>query len=159
MKAEQRSRAAGKEKEYGLVAAGTSGSWHVSIDETVGGAQEWFAQLEGPKHYLYFEIIHAKVMAEILDFFKEHLQRTAGSADSSQWSEKTHALKLGRCGGHSVELLWDRGPADRCFLLVCGGGEFCLRVVLDRVDVEELAGALEQVRQSLCEDGVLSNLT
>lgn len=157
MKTEQRSRTASKEKEYGLVAAGASGSWHVSIDETVGGVQQWFAQVEGPKHYLYFEINHVKVVAEILDFFKHHLQRTAGSAPWSQWSEESDALKLGRCSEHSLELLWDRQPADRCFLLVRGEGEFCLRLVLDRGDVQELVGALEQVRQSLCEDGLLES--
>lgn len=110
MKADQRPQAASKEKEYGLVATGASGSWQVSVDETADGAQRWFAQLEGPAHYLYFEISHARVMAEILDFFTQHLQRTVGSAGPPQWSDESDALKLGGGGGHSVSCC---GTANR----------------------------------------------
>jgi hypothetical protein len=43
-------------ENLGLLANGSSGSWEVSIDESVSGTERWFAQIEGPSLWLYFEI-------------------------------------------------------------------------------------------------------
>lgn len=153
MKATKPPRTAKKRKNYGVVANGSAGAWQVAVDETLAGTQQWFAQLESPNCYLYFEIQHPNVMAQIAEFVDSNLQREGSRAGCSE--SKPAELKLGLCGGHTVEFLWDWDSSHRCFLLVRGVDEFRLRVTLLRSDLQALAGALQQVCAGLRADGLL----
>jgi hypothetical protein len=43
-----RTSSASPEENLGLLADGSSGALEVSIDETITGLEQWFAQIEGP---------------------------------------------------------------------------------------------------------------
>lgn len=150
MTARNTPRAAAKHNGFGLVANGSAGAWRVDIDETLSGAQRWFAQIEGPACYLYFEIDHPLAVVKMARFLGENVHQENGSHDQKR------ELKLGNSSGHTVEFLWDREPGDRCFILLRGDNEFCVRVTLLHDDLEALVSALEQVRESLREEGLVA---
>jgi hypothetical protein len=56
----------------GLLALGSSGPWEVAIDETMSGPARYFAQIEGPALYLYFEIPTIELIEDVLDFLVVH---------------------------------------------------------------------------------------
>src|SRR5882724_10702751 len=68
----------------GLSAIGSAGGWEVAIDKTTSGTQRWFAQIEGPSVYLYFEIAAPDVIDEILDFLTERRKARNGSRGISR---------------------------------------------------------------------------
>ena len=150
MKAGKRPQTKRKQKSFGLVANGSSGSWRVDVDETLSGTQRWFAQIEGPACYLYFEIDHPQAVVKIARFLSANVHEENGS------DAQKRELKVGNHGGQSVEFLWDRDPADRCFTLLRGDNELCVRVTLSRADVESLAAALQMVSKALVEDGLIA---
>ena len=55
-------------KGFGLLAIGSSRGWDVSIDESVGGEQRWYAQIEGPSFSLYFQLLEAGIVRKVIDF-------------------------------------------------------------------------------------------
>ena len=55
-------------ENLGLLANGSSGSWEVSIDQSVSGTERSFAQIEGPSLWLYFEISSPDIIPKIIQF-------------------------------------------------------------------------------------------
>jgi hypothetical protein len=150
MKAGKRPQSQRTQKSFGLVANGSAGAWRVDIDETLSGTQRWFAQIEGPTCYLYFEIDHPQAVVKIARFLSNNVHEENGS------HAQNRELKVGNAGGHTVEFLWDRDPADRCFILLRGENEFCVRTTLLRDDLQSLQKAVEQVCEALREDGLVA---
>lgn len=134
----------------GLVANGASGTWRIDLDESLSGSQRWFVQIEGPSCYLNFEVSQPQAIADMAEFL--------GSLhDGDQSPGNQPELKLGKCGRHTVELLWDRKPADRCFVMVRSDDQFCVRVTLFDSDVQALLDSLEQVCEELREGGLFEH--
>jgi hypothetical protein len=93
-------------------------------------------------------------MAQLADFVISNFERESGR--SGRVEKNPEELRLGRCGEHTVEFLWDRDTGDRCFILVRGEDEFRLRVTLLRSDLEALAVAILKVCEELRADGLLA---
>jgi len=56
------------DENLGLLAIGSSGRWEISIDEAISGTERWFAQIEGPLIWLYFEIPSPEVISKEIRF-------------------------------------------------------------------------------------------
>lgn len=149
MKAVKKKTGAGKALSTALVANGSAGAWTIDIDESLSGPQRWFLQIEGPACFLYSEISRPRAVAEISDFLNRCLSDRATARDGN------YGLELETRGLHSLELLWDGKPADRCFILLRGGGELSLRVALPRHDAEAVRDALEHACKELRDEGLL----
>jgi hypothetical protein len=55
-------------RDSGLVAIASSGTWDISIDESLEERHQWYAQIEGPSVSLYFELIEPGIIAKVVDF-------------------------------------------------------------------------------------------
>src|ERR1700719_1034274 len=53
----------------GLMAIGSSGPWEISVNQSVTKADHWFAQIEGPAVYIYFEIPSTNILNQVSRFF------------------------------------------------------------------------------------------
>ncbi|MBI1903748.1 MAG: hypothetical protein HYS13_21810 [Planctomycetia bacterium] len=153
MTAKRRENGRRKPSACALVANGVSGQWEIALDETVEGAQRWFAQIDGPLCYVYFQIQQPRVIEDMLLFLQRHL---SAPTDKERSTGQADQMELGPNGGNSVTLLWDGETNDRCFILIRGKGEFRARLCLAGTDLNDVVHALHQVRDELCEEGVLA---
>jgi hypothetical protein len=147
-----------KQATFGLVANGSLDGWDVSIDETTEGPQRWFVQIDGPACYLYFRVWHPDVIQSTLDFLRGHLCPDQCHDNNKRSSRRAQPreLELSDLDGMSISLLWDVEAKGRCVILIRGNGEFVSRVTIESSESAKLAGSLEQVRDQLQEDGLLS---
>jgi hypothetical protein len=137
----------------GLVANGSSGPWDIAVDETISGAARWFAQVEGPGVYVYFEIQSPKIIDAIIEFIEIHINVKGGAR--SDLVAGNGSLDLGGFGCAPVSLVWDDEDKDRCFFTIGTAAQATLRMTLSAGDLAELVGALRQVRDDLEEEGLL----
>src|SRR5437773_2194336 len=72
--------------QTGLLALGSSGPWEVAIDETLSGPARYFAQIEGPSVYLYFEIPAVKLVEDVLDFLDPRVAATKPATENGTLS-------------------------------------------------------------------------
>jgi hypothetical protein len=118
-------------QKVGLLAIGTCGAWEVSIDETIGGRERWFAQIESPSIYLYFEVASLDILGKTVGF----LMSRPGQG----------LLRISRSKGTPVSLVRDDEYPDRCFFVVGPTASPVVRLSLTGSDVRELVSALQQV--------------
>ncbi|HYT94650.1 MAG TPA: hypothetical protein VEL76_38395 [Gemmataceae bacterium] len=132
----------------GLLAIGTSGSWEVSIDEALKGAERWYAQIEGPSVYLYFRLLDLNIVEKVLDSLEKRTPSRNGpqAAPPKQTADE---LTLGVFGRAPVLLIWDDEFDDRCFLVVGARSRSTMRVTLAGDDIPMLMEAFRQVREDL----------
>src|SRR3954447_14354782 len=93
-------------EKLGLLAYGTSGSWDVSVDESLDG-NRWFLEIEGPQTYLTFRLRDLEVIPQAL-----HLLHSCHGPNLAQES----TLELGQFGSSTVTLVRDNEDFPRCFL-------------------------------------------
>lgn len=122
-------------KQWGLLACGSSGHWQIDVDESLDG-DELSMQLNGPNAYLMFTIPNLDVIRKLLAY----LQATVREAEG---------LPLGNFGAAIVSIIRDDEFATRWFLRVDGDGGALLHVTLDDADVRMMTDALEQVMEQL----------
>ncbi len=148
-----------KRTTFGLVANGSLDGWDVAVDETVDGPQRWYVQIESAACYLYFRVSHPNVIENTLVFLRGHLclDRCHDNKRSSR-RVQPRELELSDLDGMSVSLLWDDEADGRCVILIRGKGAFVSRTTIETSDLAKLAGSLEQVRDQLQEDGLLSEV-
>lgn len=136
--------------DIGLVAGARVRSWSIEIDQTVSGDERWFAQIEGPAAYLYFEIASVAAIEQPARLFAE---RVAGK-DSTRASQAM-SIELGSFAGRPVSLLFDDEFADRCFFHIADDGVSTIRFSVAGTDFVDLAAAIQQVAGELNRDGWL----
>jgi hypothetical protein len=136
-----------------LVANGSSGPWDVAVDETISGPARWFAQVEGPGIYLYFEIQSPGIIDAIIKFVEAHLN--VKDRLRSDLVAGNGSLDLGRFGCAPVALVWDDEDEGRCFFTIGTAAQATLRITLSAGELAELVKALHQVRDDLGEEGLL----
>jgi hypothetical protein len=137
-----------------LVANGSSGPWDIAVDETIAQSARWFAQVEGPGVYLYFEIPSLKIVDRISKFIKRHVD--ANERLPSSPGAGNGSLRLGYFGRTPVALLWDEEHNDRCFFTIGTAIKPTMMMTLSAGDLDELAKALSQVRDDLEAEGLLA---
>jgi hypothetical protein len=91
----------------GLMASGVSGPWLVNIDEAWSG-ERWFAHIEGPSVYVYFEISSVDIVETALELLESGSQ-TAQVAPRQSDEE----LQLWTSRSHWVSLVRDNEFSDR----------------------------------------------
>src|SRR5215831_16414456 len=97
------------DENLGLLANGSSGRWEVSIDETISGTERWFAQIEGPSFWLYFEIPSPEIISRVNEFLARPVTKS---------EETACKFDLGEAQRAPVALIRDDEYKDRCFLVV-----------------------------------------
>jgi hypothetical protein len=122
------------------LAYGGSDRWDVSIDETVSGTQRWFAQIEGPSLWLYFEVPSPEIISKAIQFL---------APPQTKPEETEGNLNLGEAQGAPVSLVRDDEYKDRCFLVVGPNGSPIVRFAVAGDDWHSLVQALHQVEQDL----------
>jgi len=135
----------------GLTAIGSAAGWEVAIDETTSGSSEkWFAQIEGPSVYLYFEVQAPQVIDRILGFLTE--QTTPGERLQSLQDQGNGEIVLGTSKKEPVTLVRDDEFRDRYFLIVETESRLLIRVTIAGTDLKSLVSALKQAKEDLDED-------
>src|SRR5205807_382899 len=101
----------------GLAANGSAGGWDVAIDETTAGEHKWFAQIEGPSVYLYFELPSPAAVGDLVRFLDQRSGIGNGPLPPDSVG-KGESLSVGSFGQSRVRLVWDDEYADRCFVVI-----------------------------------------
>jgi hypothetical protein len=130
----------------GLAANGSSGGWEVAVDETLVGREQWFAQIEGPALYLYFQISSPEAVGDMIRF----LEQCWPTKEMATHSPAGNGSK--RIGGShwaSIRLLRDAERPEGCFLTVGPSAKPCARFFLAGEDVANLTRALKQAQDDL----------
>lgn len=135
---------------YGLAAIGSAGGWEVAIDQTTSGEQRWFAQIEGPSVYLYFEVESSDVIRKMLEFLTAQTNVGGGSLDVA--APLNGELVLSKSTEEPVTLMRDDEFSDRYFLVVETASESIVRITIGDTDLKMLERALRQAREDLDED-------
>jgi len=127
-----------KEKEgiTGLVCFGSSGNWDVAIDESLSAPLRYYAQIEGPFAYLYFEIATVDFLKQALDFF----------AGGSQMTQAKHLadnaiLKIAKSGDIQLSFRRDDEFNDRYFFVLEGKSGLHMRLTVTDDDLAQIAQA------------------
>src|SRR5579872_4966428 len=94
-----------EQNSFGLVASGIAGAWEVALDETVEGTQRWFAQIEGPTCYIYFQVRHPRVIEEMAKFLRRHLCQDKCLQGSTPSPDHSEEIELSHLGGSIVSLI------------------------------------------------------
>lgn len=131
-----------------LLANGASGGWEIAIDERMDGSARYYAQLEGPQTFFYFEVLSLQTI-EAAAHFLQH----GNALPEAPKGERSASLRLGSFGRAPVNLTWDEEYADRCFLIVGPSATASLRLSFGGEEVGHLTEALRQVVADLHEAG------
>lgn len=134
--------------DIGLVASARAGSWSVEIDQTISGAERWFAQIDGPLAYLYVEIASAAAIEEPARLFAERITSKVAAPASQAMS-----IEFGSFAGRPISLLFDDEFADRCFFLIADEAGSVIRFSVAGPDFVDLSTAIQQVVRELNRDG------
>ncbi|HWG42319.1 MAG TPA: hypothetical protein VN688_05985 [Gemmataceae bacterium] len=138
-------------ENFGLLANGSSGEWDVAIDEATSGVERWYAQIEGPTVYFYFEIPSLDIVGELLRFLERGLVAAKRSLNGSD--ERNGSLMIGKVKKTPITLFKDDEYLDRFFLVVGPTDSPMVRFVLAGKDAAEITEALRQVEEDLEEEG------
>jgi len=126
----------------GLLAIGTCGPWEISVDQAISGRPRWFAQIEGPSVYLYFEIRSLNVVGEAARLLSEE---TGGLRAVAANGKPNGPLTLGKDKSAPVRLLRDDEFEDRYFLVVEAKNGAVARFTIAGNDRAQLADCLRQI--------------
>ena len=130
-------------ESIGLLATGSSGTWSVDIDETTAGVARWFAQIEGPSVYLYFQIPSPEITGKAIQFLAERPENQSSQPGSNG------ALAIGGDKRASVSLVRDDEFSDRFFLLVGPQDNPIVRLTFAGEDLQHIVEALRQASEDL----------
>jgi hypothetical protein len=131
----------------GLLALGTSGPWAVAIDETLSGPPRYFAQIEGPAFYLYFELARVKVIDEALDFLSVHLRDARKKP-----CDKNGALSLAKNTDPQISFTRDDEFDDRYFLVIETKSGLHVQVTMADDDLNHIVKALRGAKDDIGDD-------
>jgi len=131
----------------GLVANGSAGSWEIAVDETISGAAKWFAQIEGPQVYIYFEILSPKMIDQTIGFIERHTD--ADQVLPPGLATQSGSLCLGTFGRLPIALVWDDEDRNRWFFVIGQTVQPTVRITILDGDLDEFTQALRQVREDL----------
>ena len=134
-------------ENLGLLAFGSSGSWDVSVDESVSGAERSFAQIEGPSLWLYFEIPSPDIILEIIHFLLDCGTKRGEMPSCS--SRSSGELHISDAEETPVSLVMDDEYKDRCFIVVGRSDSPIVRFSLAGEDLKNLTEALRQVEEDI----------
>lgn len=134
-------------ENLGLLANGSSGSWEVSIDESVSGAERWFAQVEGPSFWLYFEIPSPDIIPMIIQFLLP--PGTERGEMPSRSSRRNGNLGISEAEETPVTLVRDDEYGDRCFIVIGRSESPIVRLSVAGEDLDNLVEALRQVEDDI----------
>jgi hypothetical protein len=136
----------GRKATLGLAANGSSGGWEVAIDETLDRREKWFAQIEGPSLYLYFQISSPGTVGDMIRFLEQcwPAKELASHSPAGGGSKR-----IGGSHWASIRLLWDAERPEGCFLTVGPSARPCARFFLAGEDVANLTRALKQAQNDL----------
>lgn len=135
-------------ENLGLLANGSSGSWEVSIDESVSGTERSFAQFEGPSLWLYFEIPSPDTIPKIIQFLlppgtkREQMPGCSSRSGGRQ-------LDISESEETPVSLVRDDEYKDRCFIVVGRSDSPIVRFSVAGEDLDNLIEALRQVEEDI----------
>lgn len=122
----------------GLAAVGSAGGWEIAIDETTEGDERWFAQIEGPEIYMYFEVPSPRIIHEMLEFMA-----APGSA------ARSHELIVSKHAVHPVTLVRDDEFDDRYFFVIVQDTKLVVRMTIGDGVLRSLVTALRQAKEDL----------
>src|SRR5262249_38485609 len=137
---------------FGLAATGSAGSWSIDLDETTAGEAKWFAQIEGPSVYLYFQVPSPALIDRLLQFL-DRRPVPLGGEQTLESNGIDDSLRISHFGRTPVGMIRDNEFPDRCFLVLGPSGESCLRLALSGEDLQMFTEALRQVREELKAEG------
>ena len=137
------------QSKLGLLANGSFGPWEIAIDETTSGTDRWYAQIEGPSVAFYFEIPSVDIVAKMARFLEPRSSAPRKPANGSV--RPNDCLVIGKDKKMPVTLLRDDEYNDRYFLVVGPTDHPLVRFVIAGADVNNIAKALEQVKEDLDE--------
>jgi hypothetical protein len=129
----------GKE-DTGLLALGSSGSWEVAIDETLTAPTRYFAQIEGPSIYLYFQIPTPELIESALGFI--------GHSADGHATPRNGDLRI----GDGISLVKDDEFDDRFFLVIEAKSGPVVRFTIADDDLSHLVHALRSAKEDLHDD-------
>jgi len=128
------------------MAIGSSGSWEIAIDQTTSGPERFFAQIDGPSVFLYFEIPSLEIIDEAIEF----LTASSGNGEKNAApAARGGTLALGTSKSTHVKLVRDDEFSDRYFLVIEPKDGTLVRVTVTNDDLTHMIDALRQVREDL----------
>lgn len=139
-------RSTSHKESTGLLACGSSGPWAIDIDETTSGTDRWFAQVEGPSIYLYFEIPSPEMVDHVLRFLAG-IQGKRGRNPLPV--ARNTSLTLARDALTRVNLIQDDEFADRFFLVIEPKGGSLVRFTITGDDLKNVTEALRQAKEDI----------
>jgi hypothetical protein len=131
----------------GLLALGVSGPWEVAIDETLAGPRRYFAQIEGPSVYLYFELATVKAIDEALDFFSVHPRDARAKP-----FDKNGKLSVAKNADAQISLTRDNEYDDRYFLVIEAKSGPHVQFTIADDDLSHIVKALRDAKDNLADD-------
>ncbi len=135
-----------QKSSIGLMAFGSSGPWEIAIDQTTSGTDRWFAQIEGPSVYLYFEIPALGSIDQAMEF----LVCCPGKAGRNPVHEaQAGTLRLAAGKSMQVNLVRDDEFNDRYFLVIKPKHGLSIRFTLTGDDLKNVVNALRQSKEDL----------
>src|SRR5262249_43411707 len=141
-----RKKSRDKRPPIGLLACGSSGSWSIDIDETISGRHRWFAQIQGPSVYVYFEIPSLGVINRVLRFLNKPRHKDGRNAP---YNPRRDALPVGGDETVVVKLIRDNRLADKYFLVIEDNKELHVSLTVTGADLKNLTGALRQAQDDV----------
>src|SRR5215469_5898642 len=130
---------------FGLVANGSSGEWHLSINETIRGKEKWYADIDGPSVYLSFQLVDLEILDKMIAFLDRRVSADT-SPQKTRSSKAEEELVIGSFGLAPVSLIGDNEYKDRCFLIIGPKSSCCMRFSLLGEDTRMILDAFRQVR-------------
>jgi len=133
-------------ENLGLVANGSSGPWEFSVNETIAGAERWFAQIVGPSVSISFEIPSPNIVGEAVRFLAPPHDQTPELVPSARGHG---GLLISKDPGVPVSLVRDDEHPDRCFLMVGQDDSPTVRYCFAGEDLVNLVEVLRQADQDI----------
>ena len=143
---QHRARSCNRKESIGLLACGSSGRWAIDIDETNSGRDRWFAQIEGPSIYLYFEIPSLEIVDQAIRFLTECQGKGGRNAVPIA---RNSSLSLGIDALTRVNLIRDDEFTDRYFLVIESKSGSHVRFTVTGDDLKNVTEALRQAKEDI----------
>ena len=119
-----------------LLANGSSGRWSVTLDESTGGTEEWFLQIEGPSLNLFCEVDSPDILSKLATVLKAS-------------TGKPQVLVLGRVKRIPLRLQRDIEDDQTLFFTVGPASRPLVRYSIHGPDIRDLADATQQAALDL----------
>jgi hypothetical protein len=134
-------------RQLGQLASGSAGNWTLSIEQTLRGAERWFANLESRTVQLFFELKDLSVIDSLVAFLSKRCAK--GNWARRPARHTADMLTLGSVGRADVALVGDDEHLNRCFLVVGPPSTASVRLTLLGDDMSALLAACRQVQEDL----------